>query len=127
MIFGFASGHATTTLDGALTDMAETRRQTPSWAVQPINMDEAAGALGVSRRTLSDLLKDHPHYERRRNKYVFYPEHIKRLRREIHECAFKSNGSTVGHSCTGPDPLAGASDNLSKLAILSERRKSAPQ
>lgn len=54
----------------------------PEWARQlaPVDMDGAAIVLGVSRRFLIDVLKEHPHYERRGAKYVFYPEHIAKLK-----------------------------------------------
>lgn len=107
--------------------MPAARPYTPDWLVEPVNADGAARALGVSPRTLSDLLKTHPYYELRGRKRVFYPEHITRLRREIHECASESNGSTAGRTYTGPDPMADASDNLSKLKMLAKPRKSAPK
>lgn len=56
----------------------------PAWAadMQAIGMDEAAIVLGICKRTLTDMLKDHPHYELRgRVKKVFYPEHIMQLRK----------------------------------------------
>ena len=56
----------------------------PTWAAEmtPLNMDQAALVLGISRRTLTDLLKAHPHYELRgRVEKVFYAEHIAKLRR----------------------------------------------
>jgi hypothetical protein len=49
-------------------------------------MDGAAEALGISRRTLVDAIKDLPYYELRGRKKVFYPEHIKQLRKGMHEC-----------------------------------------
>ena len=50
----------------------------PAWAAQiaPVDMDGAAVALGISRRTLVDIIKRHPHFERRGARKVFYPEHI---------------------------------------------------
>ncbi len=50
----------------------------PAWAqsIVPVDMDDAAMLLGVSRRFLVDELKEHQHYERRGAKKVFYPEHI---------------------------------------------------
>ena len=35
-------------------------RAAPSWIVPPVGMNEAALALGVSRRKLVDLVKEHP-------------------------------------------------------------------
>lgn len=97
----------------------------PSWVVQPLDIKGAAIALGISERTLFDALKLHPHYELRGRKKVFYPEHISQLRRDMNECACKSNGSTDGPTSTGPVQTESVSDNLSKLVILAERKKSA--
>jgi hypothetical protein len=50
----------------------------PAWAeaIVPVDMDGAAAVLGIARRTLVDVIRDHPHYERRGTRKVFYPEHI---------------------------------------------------
>lgn len=44
----------------------------PEWTktILPVNMDQAAILLGVSRRFLIDAIKTHPHYERRGSKKV---------------------------------------------------------
>lgn len=55
----------------------------PAWLVTPVGMDDAASALGVSRRKLVDLVKEHPLYEVRGQKKVFYPEHIDGIRRAL--------------------------------------------
>lgn len=59
----------------------------PAWAAEqvPIGMDDAATVLGVSRRYLVDVLRDHPHFERRGVKKVFYPEHIAGLREALRQ------------------------------------------
>jgi hypothetical protein len=88
-------------------------------------MDGAAVALGISRRSLVYAIKLHPHYELRGNRKVFYPEHIDRLRRDMHECASKSDGLMAGLMHTGPVPMASASDALSKLKTLVAQKKSA--
>ena len=78
----------------------------PEWAaVQiPIGMDDAAMVLGVSRRYLVDVLRNHPHFERRGVKKVFYPEHIAGLREALRE------QSAMGAPDTSPqaalEPLA---------------------
>ena len=54
----------------------------PKWAaeLQAIGMDEAALVLGVCRRTLTTILKNHPHYDKRgRFKKVFKRHHIEAL------------------------------------------------
>lgn len=45
----------------------------PDWAkaMQPVSMDGCAIVLGISRRMLVDVIKKHPHYERRGAKKVF--------------------------------------------------------
>jgi hypothetical protein len=55
-------------------------RPLPSWAQEPLTMDEAARALGVCRRTLAGLLRDYRYFEARGARKVFYPEHISALR-----------------------------------------------
>ncbi len=59
---------------------------TARWHIEPIGMDDAARAIGVCRRLLSDILARHPHYETRGRtgrKKVFYPEHIDRIREAL--------------------------------------------
>lgn len=41
---------------------------------RPFDMDEAAKQLMVSKRTLTDLIKRHPHYSWGGRKKAFYPE-----------------------------------------------------
>ena len=94
-----------------------------NWATPPIDMEQAAAALGISRRTLTDAIKGLPFFELRGRKKVFYPEHIASLRREMHQCASRSNGLTAGRTFTALDPMASASDALSKLEILAKQRK----
>ncbi len=68
-----------------------------SWAVEPIDMAGAARALGVSHRTLTSILKDHPIYAPRGRKKVFYPEHISGLREALERPNSPSrSGSAVG-------------------------------
>ena len=57
----------------------------PKWAeqIEPVDMNGAARLLGVSRRTLTDILRRHPVYERRGKKKVFYPEQIRELRERL--------------------------------------------
>lgn len=60
-------------------------RALPAWAqnIVPVDMDDAATLLGISRRFLVDVIAKHPHYERRGVRKVFYPEHIALLREKI--------------------------------------------
>ena len=57
----------------------------PAWteSLVPVDMNGAARMLGVSRRFLVDTIRDHPHYESRGRKKVFYPEHIIQLREAL--------------------------------------------
>lgn len=89
----------------------------------PVGMNEAAALLGVSRRTLTDALKALPFYELRGRVKVFYPEHIDALRKGMHRCACQSDGSRDGPMFTASAPMESGSDALSKLVILSARRK----
>ena len=72
-----------------------------SWAVEPLDMNGAARALGISRRTLSDWLPRAPFFEWRGRKRVFYPEHIEALRRGINKCGYESYGKMDGRTLTG--------------------------
>jgi hypothetical protein len=56
---------------------------TAAWVIEPVGMEDAARALGVSRRKLVDLVKAHPLYEVRGQKKIFYPEHIDGIRRAL--------------------------------------------
>lgn len=86
----------------------------PKWAEDqvPVSMDNAAKLLGICRRTLVYKIKQFPFYEKRGNKKVFYPEHIKMLR----ECAFESNGKTDGHTLTARVQTESGYDRALKLA-----------
>lgn len=57
----------------------------PEWAerLQPLTMDQAAQVLGICRRTLVDFIREHPRYERRGRRKIFYPEHIEALRADF--------------------------------------------
>lgn len=57
-----------------------TAQRLPSWAVEPLDMNGAAVAIGVCRRTSIVIIAEHPHYELRGRKKVFYPEHITLIR-----------------------------------------------
>ena len=103
-------------------------RPTPAaaWLVLPVGMEDAAAALGISKRTLVDVMRNWPHLcERRGRNRDFYPEHIDGLRKEMNRCAFNSDPLKVGGMSPGPVLMAHASDALSRLAILSKQRKRA--
>jgi hypothetical protein len=86
----------------------------PEWArlMVPVDMNGAALLLGVSRRFLIDALKQHPHYERRGAKYVFYPEHIATLREEL-----ASQESTSPKEAISGMPLARSAGSAYEAAL----------
>lgn len=59
------------------------RAAKPAWAEAPLDMNGAAEALGVCRRTLTDILSRFPLFESRGRKKVFYREHIEGLREAL--------------------------------------------
>ena len=69
--------------DVPIWPLAMKQHRSPAWVPEPVDMDGAARALGISRRTLIDTIKALPHYELRGRKKVFYPEHIASLRRGL--------------------------------------------
>src|SRR5439155_8251794 len=89
-------------------------------------MAGAAVVLGISRRTLVDILKTLPHFEPRGNRKVFYPEHIEALREGITRClGSKQRGETA--SFTPLAPLQGSVfERALALVTLSSPRNSAP-
>ena len=104
--------------------------ETPSWAEPPITINQAAGALGISRASLDFALKSPSvgeglHYELRGNRKVFYREHILEMRKVLTQCALKSpHGSAklVRTGLMGVAPTGGGSDTLSKLRTLAARK-----
>lgn len=93
----------------------------PAWVQQiiPIDMDGAAVVLGISRRFLIDIIKKHPHYERRGAKKVFYPEHIALLREDL-SCQGSSSKCATGY--TGPKERL-KDDAFEKALALATRKK----
>lgn len=51
----------------------------------PVGMNEAARHLGMSKRTLTELIKKHPYYSRGGRANVFYADDLDKLRRVIRE------------------------------------------
>lgn len=105
----------------------------PTWAdnIVPVDMDGAAVLLGVSRRYLVDVLRHHPHFERRGVKKVFYPEHISQLRAALCEPshtavrASSSNASTA--SGTSMEPLPENAFERALALATRQRRTSSRQ
>src|SRR4051812_10489288 len=98
----------------------------PAWALalQPLDMEGAASVLGVSRRTLVEVLKKHQHFERRGLRKVFYPEHIEALREGMKQClASKHSADTVSSMRSVPSP-GNAYEKALALVTRSSRRSS---
>lgn len=98
-------------------------RPLPAWAdaLTPVGMDGAAILLGVSRRFLVDVLRDNPHYEKRGNRKVFYPEHIALLREALKCPTSKSKSEKA--SGTPLEPLVeNGFERVLALAIASKRK-----
>lgn len=90
----------------------------PPWAVEPLDRKQAAAALGVSLRTLTDKLKTAPHYERRGNRQVFYPEHIALLR-EAFSCP--TSPSKADEASGKPLAPSGESEFDKALALVTAK------
>ncbi len=103
----------------------------PQWAEPPITINQAAGALGISRASLDFALKSPSvneglHYELRGNRKVFYREHILEMRKVLTQCALKSPHGLVKSGLgllTGATPTGNGSDTLSKLRMLAAQKK----
>jgi predicted DNA-binding protein YlxM (UPF0122 family) len=63
-----------------------------------LSMDEAADTIGISRRTLQDLIKTHPFYSMYKSRKRFSRSDIKHLHKAL---SCRSNLSNV----TAPAPL----------------------
>ena len=104
------------------------------WIEPPINIIQAAKALGISRTSLDYALKDariqpNVHFELRGNRKIFYRNNILKLREVLTECALKSHNVSAKLEfgmLTDARPMVGGSDTLSKLKTLAMQRKSAP-
>lgn len=96
-------------------------RTLPEWArsLVPVGMDEAATLLGVSRRFLVETLKQHPHYERRGSKKVFYQEHIALLREVMTNLA-----SSLKPETAPTTPLGRSAETAYDRALALATRKS---
>ena len=99
----------------------------------PINITEAAKALGISRTSLDYALKDarvepNVHYELRGNRKIFYRNNILKLREVLTECALKSPCASAKLEfgmLKDVRPMVGESDTLSKLKMLALQKKNA--
>ena len=99
----------------------------PDWAEPPIDIHQAAKALGFSRDSLDLALKDPGvevgvHFELRGNRKVFYKENILEIRKVLIQCASNSQRGTAATMSMGTAPTVRGSDALSKLRTLAERK-----
>ena len=67
----------------------------PEENAEPVRMVEVARHLGMSRRTLTELIKRHPYYSRGGRAHVFYPEDLDKLRRAIREETLAKNNTYI--------------------------------
>lgn len=77
-----------------------------------VTMDEAARLLAVSRRTLTELIKRHPHYSWGGRKKAFYPKHVEALAAAIEEetrekCRSRSTDDQEAHIGTSASQFRG--------------------
>ena len=96
----------------------------------PVGIDGAAEMVGVSKRSLDGFLAKHRSkrlYERRGNKRVFYPEHIREIRRLWHsdstETQSPASGKPVELSKVSESERARARLNIGKPRKSELRRK----
>jgi hypothetical protein len=93
-----------------------------------LTMNEAAVAIGLSRRSLSSLLKKHPHYLLGGKGKQFYPndiEALKQARREETQCRITStNGQalTAGGYLSKSRVVSGYGEVLEQLTGKSQKR-----
>ena len=102
----------------------------PDWAEPPIDVGQAATALGISRASLDAALKEPNvkagvHFELRGNRKVFYRENITAMRKVLTQCASKSPQGLVRAATTtltGMAPTVRESDALLRLRTLAAQK-----
>jgi hypothetical protein len=77
------------------------------------SFDEAAAHLGVSKRSLQELIKVHPHYAKNGRVYLFSADHIRKIFGGM-ECH--------SDSCVAKDRLHGTSVAPSEAKLASSLR-----
>ena len=100
----------------------------PDWAEAPIDIKQAAVALGVSRKTLDVVMKNPCfiagiHFELRGKRKIFYREHIVAMRKEMTKCAYTLETEKGGSMPVGLNLTASPSNNLSILKTLAKQKK----
>ena len=99
----------------------------PDWCEIPIDMNQAALVLGVSKRKLIDALKAAEvkaglHFELRGTKKVFYRENILALRKVMTQCASKSPNEMGSFKPTDMVQTVKESDALLRLRTLAAQK-----
>ena len=99
----------------------------PDWCEIPIDINQAALVLGVSKRKLIDALKVAEvkaglHFELRGTKKVFYRENILALRKVMTQCASKSPNEMGSFKPTDMVRTVKESDALLRLRTLAAQK-----
>ena len=99
----------------------------PDWCEIPIDLNQAALVLGVSKRKLIDALKAAEvkaglHFELRGTKKVFYRENILALRKVMTQCASKSPNEMGSFKPTDMVQTVKESDALLRLRTLAAQK-----
>ena len=102
----------------------------PGWAELPIDINQAALTLGISKRMLIDTLKNPEvqagaHFELRGSKKVFYRENILALRKVMTQCASRSqqgSAKVATTTLTATTLKAKESDTLLRLRTLAAHK-----
>jgi hypothetical protein len=99
----------------------------PDWCEIPIDINQAALVLGVSKRKLIDALKAAEvkaglHFELRGTKKVFYRENILALRKVMTQCASKSPNEMGSFKPTDMVQTVKESDALLRLRTLAAQK-----
>ncbi len=99
----------------------------PDWCEIPIDINQAALVLGVSKRKLIDALKVSEvkaglHFELRGTKKVFYRENILALRKVMTQCASKSPNEMGSFKPTDMVRTVKESDALLRLRTLAAQK-----
>ena len=99
----------------------------PEWATPPLDIHQAAEALGMSRSSLDYALKDPTveagiHFELRGNRKVFYRENITAVRKVLTQCASKSPNEMGSFKPTDMVRTVKESDALLRLRTLAAQK-----
>jgi len=85
----------------------------------PVGMDEAARHLGMSRRTLTEVLKRHPYYTRGGRANVFYAADLAKLRHALREETWQK-ANCIPSTAELAAPIGGFTQSLPALSESDE-------